>query len=144
MITRPGAESRRAEILEVEKVVEGLRLSINRIVRPGTLDGGDALKVGDTIYVGRGGRTNAEGVAPVALPPLHARAQESGAHVVDLGGRRVLMAADCPESARLVASLGYDAVNVDISEYQKLEGCVTCLSVRIRTTNGRPQQCLLD
>ena len=29
---------------------------------PGTLDGGDVLKVGTTVYVGRGGRTNAEGI----------------------------------------------------------------------------------
>jgi dimethylargininase len=25
-----------------------------------------------------------------------------------------------------------DVIEVDISEYQKLDGCVTCLSVRIR------------
>ena len=30
--------------------------------RPGTLDGGDVLQVGDTVYVGRGGRTNGEGI----------------------------------------------------------------------------------
>ena len=30
---------------------------------PGTLDGGDVLKVGSTVYVGQGGRTNAEGIA---------------------------------------------------------------------------------
>ena len=29
----------------------------------GTLDGGDVLKVGRSIYVGQGGRTNAEGIA---------------------------------------------------------------------------------
>jgi len=29
-------------------------------------------------------------------------------------------------------SLGYRVVCVDISEYEKLEGCVTCLSVRMR------------
>jgi hypothetical protein len=30
------------------------------------------------------------------------------------------------------ASLGYEPVVVDIGEFQKLEGCVTCLSVLIR------------
>jgi dimethylargininase len=42
------------------------------------------------------------------------------------------MAADCPLSAALVESLGYVVVRVDIGEFQKLEGCVTCLSVRLR------------
>ena len=62
VIARPGADSRKPEILEVEKVVESIGCSINRIRAPGTLDGGDVLKVGDTVYVGRGGRTNGEGI----------------------------------------------------------------------------------
>ncbi len=62
--------------------------------------------------------------------------EESGAHVVDLGGNKILMAADCPRSAELFAGLGYDPVTVDISEFQKLEGCVTCLSVRLRELSG--------
>ena len=31
-----------------------------------------------------------------------------------------------------VEPLGYTPVPVDISEFEKLEGCVTCLSVRLR------------
>ena len=58
--------------------------------------------------------------------------EEGGAHVVVLGGNRVLMAADCPESAEVVRGRGFEPVLVDISEYVKLEGCVTCLSVRLR------------
>ncbi len=55
--------------------------------------------------------------------------EESGAHVVVLGERSVLLAADCPRSAELFAARGFEPVVVDISEFQKLEGCVTCLSV---------------
>ena len=58
--------------------------------------------------------------------------EESGAHVVLLGDGKLLMAADAPHSAELFTQLGYDPVTVDISEFQKLEGCVTCLSVRLR------------
>ena len=58
--------------------------------------------------------------------------EESGAHVVLLGGDRLLMAADAPRSAELFRSRGYEVTEVDISEYEKLEGCVTCLSVRLR------------
>jgi dimethylargininase len=63
--------------------------------------------------------------------------EESGAHVVLLGDARVMMAADCPASAQLFRDLGYEPVVVDISEYEKLEGCVTCLSVRLRSDPAR-------
>ena len=144
---------------------------------PGTLDGGDVLKVGSTIYVGQGGRTNAEGIAqlaahleprgasvvtvpiskvlhlksavtalpdgtvigfeplvddPSVFPRFLAVPEEGGSHVVLLGGNRLLMSTDAPRSAELFASLGYEPVQVDISEFVKLEGCVTCLSVRVR------------
>jgi len=58
--------------------------------------------------------------------------EESGAHVVLLGGPKLLMAASCPRTHELFADLGYEPVIVDSSEFQKLEGCVTCLSVRLR------------
>jgi dimethylargininase len=62
--------------------------------------------------------------------------EESGAHVVLLGGDRVLMAADAPGSAQIFRDRGLEVVEVDISEYEKLEGCVTCLSVRLRGLPG--------
>ena len=42
------------------------------------------------------------------------------------------MAASAPRSAALLRERGYTVTAVDISEFEKLEGCVTCLSVRIR------------
>ena len=177
VITSPGHESRRSETAGVEDTVRELGLRIDRIELPGTLDGGDVLKVGTTVYVGRGGRTNAEGirqlrsiVSPlgytvVAVPVtkvLHLKSgvtalpdgtvlgypplvdnpgifdrflavpEETGVAVVVLDDDTVLMAASAPESAALVTDLGYRVVTVDISEFEKLEGCVTCLSVRVR------------
>jgi len=58
--------------------------------------------------------------------------EEAGAHVVLLGGSTVLMSAAAPASAALLRDRGLNVVTVDISEYEKLEGCVTCLSVRLR------------
>ena len=58
--------------------------------------------------------------------------EPEGAHVVLVGGNRLLMSASAPESAELFRSLGYEPICVDIGEFEKLEGCVTCLSVRIR------------
>ncbi|MGW0531295.1 dimethylargininase [Streptomyces sp. NPDC003032] len=177
LIARPGAEARRGETPAVEEAVARLGCSVNRIREPGTLDGGDILKIGETVYVGRGGRTDAQGVRQLraAFEPLGARVvavpvarvlhlksavtalpdgtvigyeplvdspslfprflpvpEEPGAHVVLLGGARLLMAASAPKSAELFADLGFDPVLVDISEFEKLEGCVTCLSVRFR------------
>jgi len=59
--------------------------------------------------------------------------EESGAHVVLLDSTHLLIAADCPRSAAMYRSIGYEPVEVDIGEFQKLEGCVTCLSVRLRS-----------
>jgi dimethylargininase len=53
----------------------------------------------------------------------------SGAHLVLLGGNKLLLAADCPRTAEFFSGLGYEPVAVEIGEFQKLEGCVTCLSV---------------
>lgn len=177
VIGNPGSESRLPEIVGAESAAKELGLRIERIVAPGTLDGGDVLKVGTTVFVGRGGRTNAEGIrqlraigarlgyAVVAVPVtkvLHLKSavtalpdgtvigypplvddpavfgrflampEEAGSHVVVLADDTVLMAASAPQSAELVRELGYRVVTVDISEYEKLEGCVTCLSVRVR------------
>jgi dimethylargininase len=46
--------------------VRSLGLDVARIEEPGTLDGGDVLAVGATLYVGRGGRTNKEGIRQLA------------------------------------------------------------------------------
>jgi len=177
VLARPGADSRRPEVVDAEKAVAALGCSVNAVRAPGTLDGGDVLKVGDTVYVGRGGRTNAEGVrqlraileplgaSVVAVPVtkvLHLKSavtalpdgsvigypplvddtavyprfvpvpEEPGSHVVLLGGDRLLLSSAAPRTAELLADLGYTPVPVDIGEFEKLEGCVTCLSVRIR------------
>ncbi|MCD0449708.1 N(G),N(G)-dimethylarginine dimethylaminohydrolase [Actinocorallia sp. API 0066] len=57
--------------------------------------------------------------------------EEAGAHVVLLGAALLLSSA-APETAALLTGLGYPVEMVDISEFEKLEGCVTCLSVRVR------------
>ena len=64
--------------------------------------------------------------------------EESGCHVVPLGDDRVLIAASAPRTATLLASLGLDPIVVDISEFEKLEGCVTCLNVLLPDRWPRP------
>lgn len=62
VMTRPGASSRREEGVNVAQLLSRYR-ALRAIDAPGTLDGGDVLRVGRTLYVGQSGRTNAEGVA---------------------------------------------------------------------------------
>ncbi|MFC7360024.1 dimethylargininase [Nocardioides astragali] len=69
---------------------------------------------------------------PTTWPGFLAMPEEPGAHVVLLGDDRLLMSAAAPESTGLLAARGLDVVTVDISEFEKLEACVTCLSVRLR------------
>lgn len=61
VITRPGAASRRAETASVAAVLGKYR-DLVRIESPGTLDGGDVLRVEHTLYVGTSSRSNASGI----------------------------------------------------------------------------------
>ncbi|MGI5122461.1 dimethylargininase [Marinactinospora thermotolerans] len=175
ILTRSGAPRRRAEVAGVERAVAALGLETARIEAPATLDGGDVLQVGATVYVGLGGRTDGRGAAalralleplgrtvvPVrthgvlhlksavtalpdgtligrpdavdtaVLPPVRAVAEETGAHVLPLGGDEVLIGASAPRTAADLRGLGYRTRVVDIGEFEKLEGCVTCLSVLV-------------
>lgn len=75
VITRPGVASRRPETESVAAALEA-RLEVRRISEPACLEGGDVLRIGRTFHVGhaggRGGRTNAAGVAQLgeALRPF--------------------------------------------------------------------------
>jgi dimethylargininase len=173
VLTRPGAPARRDEVTAVAGLVPTLGLRTAAIREPGTLDGGDVLQVGRTVYVGRGGRTNGAGIqqlrallaplgrtvvgvplgnvlhlksavtalpdgtflllpdlVPASLfPAVRPVEEEAGCHVVPLGADRVLIAASAPRTAELLSDVGFSPVVVDVSEFEKLEGCVTCLSV---------------
>jgi dimethylargininase len=178
VIANPGAVSRRPEVEAVERAVRAIPgVTVERIELPGTLDGGDVLKVESTVYVGASSRTNAEGIRQlrsllnphgytvVAVPitkALHLKSaatalpdgtiigdpalleveslfprfiavpEPEGVAVVELSRESLLMSAAAPQTAAMLSSLGYRVVTVDISEFEKLEGCVTCLSVRVR------------
>jgi len=62
VITRPGAASRLPEVASVERRLAAYR-PLLRIEAPGTLDGGDVMRVDRALYVGRSSRTNDAGIA---------------------------------------------------------------------------------
>lgn len=177
VLARPGADRRRPEVAGTEGTLRGLGYRIARIEAPGTLDGGDVLKHGGTVWVGTGGRTDDEGARqladllaplgacvvpapvtrvlhlksgvtalpdgtvigyeplvddPAAWPSFLPVPEPEGAHVVLLDGSTVLMSSGAPATRALLERRGLRVVAVDISEFEKLEGCVTCLSVRLR------------
>lgn len=178
VITRPGAASRAGETRGLDERLSAIGYEVGRIEAPGHLDGGDVMKIGSTVYIGRGGRTNTEGIAQLAAlvepagfavvtvdmtKALHLKSavtalpdgtvigyepivddttvftpflpvpEEPGAHVVELDDTTVLMAARTDRTRALLEANGLRVEVVDISEFEKLEGCVTCLSVRLRT-----------
>lgn len=188
VITRPGHPSRAKETSNIESFLrQSARIgTVQTIEHPGTFDGGDVLKVGNTVYVGRSARTNSSGiqqfekflrpygarVVPIPLSKvLHLKSvatalpcgtiiawrdalddeavgifrntsgkellfspEENGSHVVILDEHTVLMSHAAPKTAALLGSPPYNlrVICVNIDEFIKLEGCVTCLSVRIR------------
>jgi dimethylargininase len=65
ILTRPGAGSRRSEGDSLAAVLAPFR-PLHRITSPATLEGGDVMRVGKTLYVGASARSNAQGIAQLA------------------------------------------------------------------------------
>jgi dimethylargininase len=175
ILSSMGAESRRAEPRRIEPVLAEYR-PIERIEPPATLEGGDVLRIGRTLLVGRSPRTSSAGIeslaaiaqrfgyrveavtirgclhlktACTALPDgrllvnpawidpaslsghdfLHIPPAEPWAANTLPIGRGVLLSADHPQTADLIARLGFEPLPVPLSEFAKAEGGVTCLSI---------------
>lgn len=176
VITRPGAESRRAEIEPVASALDA-RFDTTRITAPGTLDGGDVFIADDVMYVGRSTRTNAEGVDQLravayhqglgvvtvgvnqvlhlksAVLPVDEETVVVTAGAIDedrlrglrilyedpaerhrfsalpLGEGKVLVTANAPATAELLAKAGYQVVPIEVSQIQAADGGLTCMSI---------------
>ena len=61
ILTRPGAASRRGETAAVRVALMPYR-TVVELEAPATLDGGDVLRLGHTLYVGSSTRTNEAGI----------------------------------------------------------------------------------
>jgi dimethylargininase len=113
VIARPGAESRRGETAPVAAAL-GEHRQLACIQAPGTLDGGDVLRIGRRVYVGLSGRTNADGARQLAdLIAAHGYQVEG----VDVRG--------CLHLKSAVSAVADDAilVNPHCLDASRFQGC---------------------
>lgn len=65
--------------------------------------------------------------------PGYRRAPEFlASQVILLGGHTILMSDSGPKTAAMLQADGFQVITTAMTEFEKTEGCVTCLSVRIR------------
>lgn len=175
VMTRMGAESRRGETESLAEAVARFR-PLRWIREPGTLEGGDVVRIGSTLFAGRSARSNDAGIRQLAeeLAPFHytvravemrgclhlksactylgrdtvlanrdwldlapfadyavidvASSEPGAADVLAIGGT-VMIPASFPETARVLEQAGWRTLPVDVSELQKAEAGVTCMSL---------------
>jgi dimethylargininase len=112
VITRPGAPTRRAETPAIAAALRD-HVEIVEMPEPATLDGGDCMRVGNTLYVGRSARTNAAGIAFLASAlPLRVVAIDMPPHVLHLkcvcsplDDERILLADESLDAALFDAAI---------------------------------------
>ena len=179
IITNPGAGSRNGE---TEFIIPAIKEfysedQIGYIKDPGTLEGGDVMKVGNTFYVGVSARTNEEGIKQFAeffgsygyevkaVPLTEVLHLKTGVNYIennkmlvsgefidkpDFAGYEKIVVpedeaygANCiwmndtvivplgyPAVQKAVEDAGYKVIIVDTSEFRKIDGGLSCLSLR--------------
>lgn len=175
IITRPGTPEREPEVPPVAEAL-GALMPTFEIKAPGTVDGGDVLRLGRTLFVGKSARTNdaglaqfaehasADGMRVVAAPlrgVLHLKTAVLGlddetiliaseytdprvfigyrlvekpsaevtSSALQLHDGRVVVTANSPLTMGAVGAAGFEVDWVDVSEFQKADGGLTCLSL---------------
>jgi dimethylargininase len=182
IMARMGAESRRGESASLAEAVARFR-PLRWITEPGTLEGGDVVCIGSTLFVGRSTRSNDAGIAQLAreLAPQGYRVQSvemqsclhlksactylgrdallanrgwvdlgpfGNAQVIDVAPGEpaaadvlaiddvVIIPASFPKTARILDRAGWRVVPIDVSELQKAEAGVTCMSLIFTAAEG--------
>lgn len=179
IVTRPGAMSRREEImqLDMQETLKKFFSNIEYIKEPGTIEAGDIMMVGDQFYIGLSERTNESGakqmidilekyeLSGTVVPLKEVLHLKTG--VSYLENNNLLVAgefvnsplfkdfnkividkeesysANCiwvndtvlipkgyPKTKEAIENKGYKVVEVDTSEYRKIDGGLSCLSLR--------------
>jgi dimethylargininase len=177
VITNPGASSRQGEEISIKEALKKFYTHIKSITAPGTLEGGDVMRVKNHFYVGLSARTNEQGarqftgilikygytVSTVKMEKfLHLKtglAYLENNNLLTAGEfinrpgfeifNRIVIddsegyAANCiwvnnvvlvpmgfPMTKAAIEAIGYKTMAVDVSEFRKLDGGLSCLSLR--------------
>jgi dimethylargininase len=176
ILTRPGAPSRSGEVASVGSSLRHFFPGLERIVAPGTVDGGDICQVDEHFLIGVSARTNEEGARQLAAhlrrwnytaSILDIRASDGLLHLktgiaylgdgVGLKGAAieapfretiavsadegyaancvrindaVLFAAGYPRLQATLERKGYKLLVLEMSEFRKMDGGLSCLSLR--------------
>lgn len=176
VICNPGAASRKGEVPSIAAALAPFR-NIVWIQPPGTLDGGDVLRVGQHFFIGLSDRTNEHGAGQLGAivsgfgytwstvsvtAGLHLKSsvnvlsddtllttQTYAAHPTLAGFHRIavssqeeyagntlfvnnhlIMPAGFPDTRDKLMVLGRPIIELDTSEFRKMDGGLTCLSLR--------------
>jgi len=177
VITRPGAPTRRGETEGMKEVLGDFFNHIEVISSPGTLEGGDVMKVNDKYYIGISARTNHNGAEQfirilkkygltgekVQLEKiLHLKTgisylendyvlvsgelteclqfskyrriivdphESYAANSIWINGV-VLVPEGFPETRKKIERSGFETLAINTSEFSKLDGGLSCLSLR--------------
>ncbi len=175
VIARPGHATRRGEAQSVRETLSKYKTIID-IEEPGTVDGGDIMRVEDHFFIGLSKRTNQSGADQLAeaivkcgktastLPVekfIHLKTfittinsetiiglvnhipkelqhvknqilvpeeEHWAANCLSANGN-VILPANCPTAESAVRKLGLLVATVEVSEFQKMDGRLTCLSI---------------
>ena len=171
--SRPGNPARLGEQERLASVLADYKL-IESIVAPGTLEGGDIMRVENHFYIGLTKRTNIDGAKQlssvlekygytsstvsvndilhlktgiaylgnnnfIAVQELAHIAQNSNVIILNKGEEysanclnvndNLLIPKGFPKSKQNIVDLGYNIIEVEMSEYRKMDGGLTCLSL---------------
>jgi dimethylargininase len=173
VIARPGAVSRMGEEAEISEILSEFR-KIETIKLPGTLDGGDVLRVENHFFIGISGRTNRDGARQLSAIlskygytasetevglGLHLKSgiaylgkgnlicvegfsKIAGSSGIIISDQEESYSANClrvndfllipsgfPNSKKKIVELGYNIIELNMSEFRKMDGGLTCLSL---------------
>lgn len=177
IITNPGANSRRQEIITIEPIIQKFYNNIEKIKSPGTLEAGDIMMVGKHFFIGLSERTNQQGADQMinileknemtgsvvtmsevlhlktglgylennkllACGEFLTKQEFSNYDIIEVPNEEayaansvwingwVLTPKGFPQTKKLIEAAGFKIREVDVSEFQKIDGGLSCLSLR--------------
>ena len=177
LITNPGAESRKGEEIGIQQVLNKYYENLECINDPGTLDGGDVMRIENHYYIGISQRTNANGARQLttilqkhgflctSINLIYFLHLKSGVNYIGDGNilvsgefaenrlfenfnrikvendeiyaancvrinNRVLMPKGYNKTKKSLLVLEYEIIELEMSEFRKMDGGLSCLSIR--------------